>query len=72
MNKEEFKPFVPASANVAEFTAKSIILGCIAGIIFGAATVYLALKAGLTVSASIPIDLLAITWVKSYFNTTIL
>ncbi|RZK37789.1 MAG: OPT family oligopeptide transporter [Pedobacter sp.] len=72
MNKEEFKPFVAANENVAEFTIKSILLGCIAGIIFGAATVYLALKAGLTVSASIPIAVLAITLGKRFFKTTIL
>ncbi|MEJ5961807.1 OPT family oligopeptide transporter [Pedobacter immunditicola] len=72
MNQEEFKPFVPAESNVAELTVKSILLGCIAGIIFGAATVYLALKAGLTVSASIPIAVLAITLGKKFFKTTIL
>ncbi|WP_199141584.1 OPT family oligopeptide transporter [Pedobacter sp. ASV12] len=72
MSKEEFKPFVPAESKVAEFTIKSILLGCIAGIIFGAATVYLALKAGLTVSASIPIAVLAITLGKRFFKTTIL
>lgn len=72
MQKEEFRPFVPAESNVAEFTIKSIILGCIAGVIFGAATVYLALKAGLTVSASIPIAVLAITLGKRFFKTTIL
>ncbi|MET3113789.1 OPT family oligopeptide transporter [Pedobacter sp. CG_S7] len=70
--KEEFKPFVPAESNVAELTVKSILLGSIAGIIFGAATVYLALKAGLTVSASIPIAVLAITLGKKFFKTTIL
>lgn len=72
MNNEEFKPFVPAESKVAELTVKSILLGCIAGIIFGAATVYLALKAGLTVSASIPIAVLAITLGKKFFKTTIL
>lgn len=72
MDKKEFKPFVPAEANLAEFTFKSVLLGCIAGIIFGAATVYLALKAGLTVSASIPIAVLAITLGKKFFKTTIL
>jgi OPT family oligopeptide transporter len=72
MSKEEFKPFIPAESNVAEFTVKSVLLGCIAGVIFGAATVYLALKAGLTVSASIPIAVLAITLGKKFFKTTIL
>lgn len=69
---EKFKPFVSDDTNIAEFTFKSIILGCIFGIIFGAATVYLALKAGLTVSASIPIAVIAITLGRKFFKTTIL
>ena len=67
-----FKPYVPDESKMAEFTLKSILLGSIFGIIFGAATVYLALKAGLTVSASIPIAVIAITLGKKFFNTTIL
>jgi OPT family oligopeptide transporter len=67
-----FKPFVSDETKMAEFTFKSIILGSIFGIIFGAATVYLALKAGLTVSASIPIAVIAITLGRKFFNTTIL
>jgi len=69
---KSFKPFVAPEANVAEFTVKSIILGSIFGIIFGASTVYLALKAGLTVSASIPIAVIAITLGRRFFKTTIL
>ena len=69
---KEFKPYVPAEVSMAEFTLKAIILGCIAGIIFGASTVYLALKAGLTVSASIPIAVVAIFIGKKLFKTTIL
>ena len=46
----EHKPYISADQNVAEFTVKSILLGVLFGVIFGAATVYLALKAGLTVS----------------------
>src|SRR5215831_9055049 len=68
----QFKPFVPPSANIKEFTFKSIILGSIFGIIFGAATVYLALKAGLTVSASIPIAVISILLGKLFLKTTIL
>ena len=59
--KKTFKPFVPAEANMKELTVKSILVGSLFGVIFGAATVYLALKAGLTVSASIPIAVIAIT-----------
>src|SRR6186713_3388480 len=67
-----FKPFVSPETNMAEFTIKSVLTGAAFGIIFGAATVYLALKAGLTVSASIPIAVLAITLGKRLFKTTIL
>lgn len=69
---DKFKPFVSPEVHMKEFTLKSIILGCIFGIIFGAATVYLALKAGLTVSASIPIAVIAITLGRKFFKTTIL
>lgn len=55
-----------------EFTFKALLMGSIFGILFGASTVYLALKAGLTVSASIPIAVLAITLGRKLFKTTIL
>lgn len=67
-----FQPYIAANSNVAEFTVKSVLLGAIFGVIFGAATVYLALKAGLTVSASIPIAVLAISIGRKFFKTTIL
>ncbi len=71
-NPEKFEPFVPASQEIPEFTPKAIILGSIFGIIFGAATVYLALRAGLTVSASVPIAVLSIAVFKRIGNSTIL
>src|SRR6187399_468937 len=67
-----FKPFVSPETNMAEFTIKSVLLGAFFGIFFGAATVYLALKAGLTVSASIPIAVLAIAVFKRIGKSTIL
>ena len=67
-----FKPFVSPDTKMAEFTVKSILTGAIFGIIFGAATVYLALKAGLTVSASIPIAVISILLGKLFLRTTIL
>jgi OPT family oligopeptide transporter len=57
---------------MAELSAKAIALGMVFGVIFGAATVYLALKAGLTVSASIPIAVLAISVFKKLGSSTIL
>ena len=70
--QSNFKPFVPAETKMAEFTIKSVLTGAVFGIIFGAATVYLALKAGLTVSASIPIAVMAIALSKLFLRTTIL
>lgn len=67
-----FKPFVDPHVVMPEFTVKAIIMGIIFGVIFGASTVYLALKAGLTVSASIPIAVLAISLGKRFLGTTIL
>jgi putative OPT family oligopeptide transporter len=56
-----FKPFIPASAHLAELTWPHLITGTILGIIFGASSLYLVLKVGLTVSASIPVAVLSIT-----------
>ncbi len=70
--RSEFKPFVPPSQTIAEFSGRAILLGALFGIIFGAATVYLALRAGLTVSASIPIAVLAIAVFKRLGKSTIL
>jgi putative OPT family oligopeptide transporter len=67
-----FQPYVSATTILPEFTAKSLILGCLLGIIFGASSVYLALKVGLTVSASIPIAVLSITLFRKFGHSSIL
>ncbi|MCF6270129.1 MAG: oligopeptide transporter, OPT family [Melioribacteraceae bacterium] len=67
-----FKPYISATDLIPEFTPKAIILGAMFGIIFGAATVYLGLKVGLTVSASIPIAVLSISIIKMFGKATIL
>ncbi len=69
---ENFKPYIDPNISMPEFTIKAIILGILFGVIFGASTVYLALKAGLTVSASIPIAVLAISLGKKLLGTNIL
>jgi putative OPT family oligopeptide transporter len=71
-SKSNFKPYISPTDFIPEFTPKAIILGAIFGIIFGAATVYLGLKVGLTVSASIPIAVLAIAVFKKIGKSTIL
>jgi putative OPT family oligopeptide transporter len=68
----DHKPYVADQARVAEFTPKAVAVGALFGLIFGASTVYLALKAGLTVSASIPIAVLSISLLKKLGGSTIL
>src|SRR5213592_1058827 len=67
-----FQPYVPPTQSPAEFTAKAIVIGVLFGLLFGASTVYLGLRAGLTVSASIPIAVLAISVLKKLGGSTIL
>lgn len=68
----DVEPYVSADTVIPEFTVKSIAIGAVFGVIFGAATVYLALKAGLTVSASIPIAVLSISLLRRLGGSTIL
>src|SRR5579884_1288324 len=56
-----FRPYIPSAAHIREFTPIALILGTILGIIFGASSLYLVLKVGLTVSASIPVAVISIT-----------
>ena len=72
MEDKLFKPYIAPEENVKEFTLKSVGFGALFGILFGCSTVYLALKAGLTVSASIPIAVIAITLGRKFLKTTIL
>ena len=69
---KEFRPYVASETVMAELTPKAVIAGALFGILFGASTVYLALKAGLTVSASIPIAVIAISLGRKFLGTTIL
>src|ERR1700722_4455215 len=53
--------YIESDADIPEFTWSAVLLGAILGIIFGASSLYLVLKVGLTVSASVPIAVLSIT-----------
>ncbi|MEJ7730623.1 MAG: oligopeptide transporter, OPT family [Polyangiaceae bacterium] len=66
------QPYVSASESPRELTARALILGAVLGVIFAASSVYLALKVGLTVSASIPIAVLSITIFRAFGRATIL
>src|SRR6266404_3505332 len=58
---ENFHPYIPPGVEMPELTVLPLIMGTILGIIFGASSLYLVLKVGLTVSASIPVAVISIT-----------
>ena len=62
----EHKPFIPADQDIPELTPVPLIVGALLGILFGASSMYLVLKVGLTVSASIPVAVLSITIFRGF------
>ena len=56
-----FRPYIPDEARLPEMTFRALLLGTLLGMVFGASSLYLVLKVGLTVSASIPVAVIAIT-----------
>jgi len=67
-----FQPYIAPAQNPPEFTARALLLGAFFGIVFGAVTVYVGLRAGLTVAASIPIAVLSISILRAFGRATIL
>ena len=70
--KPAFKPFVPADESRPELTIRALLLGAVFGVLFGAVTVYVGLRAGLTVAASIPISVLSISILRAFGRASIL
>jgi putative OPT family oligopeptide transporter len=68
----EFRTYISTDETLAEFTVRAVILGALFGLLFGAVTVYVGLRAGLTVSASIPISVLSISILRAFGRSTIL
>jgi putative OPT family oligopeptide transporter len=60
------QPYVPADAVLPEFTCPAVLVGAVLGIVFGASSLYLTLKVGMTVSASIPSAVLSITLFRAF------
>jgi putative OPT family oligopeptide transporter len=59
---ENFKPYIPDSVTkLRELTPVPLIVGTLLGVVFGASSLYLVLKVGLTVSASIPVAVISVT-----------
>lgn len=57
---ETYEPYIPSGESPAEFTLKAVGLGILFGVIFGAANAYLGLRAGLTISTSIPVAVMTV------------
>jgi putative OPT family oligopeptide transporter len=68
----DFQPFVSPNEKRPEFTLRAILLGSFFGIVFGGVTVYVGLRAGLTVAASIPISVLSISILRAFGRSSIL
>ena len=66
-----FEPYVPAGQAPAEFTVKAIVIGSLFGVLFGASTVYLGLRAGLTFATSIPAAVISMAVLKFFRDSTI-
>ncbi len=60
MSTPKVEPFIPSETVMREFTARAVITGAVLGMIFGASSLYLVLKVGLTVSASIPVAVISL------------
>ena len=67
-----FRPFVAAGEERRELSVRALLLGAVFGVIFGAVTVYVGLRAGLTVAASIPISVLSISILRVFGRASIL
>src|SRR5712671_3229227 len=65
-SEDAHQPFIPASQDIPELTPVPLIVGALLGILFGASSMYLVLKVGLTVSASIPVAVLSITIFRAF------
>ncbi|MFN0124862.1 MAG: OPT family oligopeptide transporter [Blastocatellia bacterium] len=61
LSETGFRPFIPDHTKLRELTPLPLIMGTLLGIVFGASSLYLVLKTGLTVSASIPVAVISIT-----------
>ncbi len=60
------EPFIPPAVSMREFTVRAVLTGTVLGIIFGASSLYLALKVGLTVSASIPVAVISLALFRGW------
>jgi putative OPT family oligopeptide transporter len=66
---QKFEPYISASAKIPEFTVRAVLTGAILGMVFGASSLYLVLKVGITVSASIPVAVISLALFRAWSKT---
>jgi putative OPT family oligopeptide transporter len=64
--KGGFEPYIPAAVQMPELTVRAVLMGAVLGMLFGASSLYLVLKVGLTVSASIPVAVISVALFRLY------
>ncbi|MEE8587666.1 MAG: OPT/YSL family transporter, partial [Acidobacteriota bacterium] len=69
MDDKQFKPYVPASTEMAELTVKAVFLGVIMAVALGAANAYVGMQAGLTVAAAFPAAVVAMAVLRIFGGT---
>ena len=68
MEKNEFRPYVPADKVMPESTMFSVVFGVLLAVVFGAANAYLGLRVGMTISASIPAAVISMGVIRKIFR----
>src|ERR1700751_5198170 len=63
-----FHSYIPPEAQMRENTVRAVLLGAVLGVIFGASSLYLVLKVGITVSASIPVAVISLALFRVWYK----
>jgi len=69
MAEKQFRPYVPADADMREFTLRALLIGLVMSIVLGAANAYLGLKAGMTIAATYPAAVIGMAVLRVFKGT---
>src|SRR5438477_8256539 len=71
MSAQQFRPFVPESVKMREFTLRAVLLGLVMSVILGAANAYLGLRAGVTIAATYPAAVIGMAVLRTWKGTVL-
>jgi putative OPT family oligopeptide transporter len=66
---KKFRPFVPESMEMKEFTFRAVMLGLVLCVVLGAANAYLGLHAGITIAATYPAAVISMAVIRAWKGT---